>query len=123
MLSASTLIALAVVGVVTWYWSDSLRVREQALRICSEACRQMGLQFLDQTVMVRKLGFGRDSRGRFQLRRSYVFEFSIDGADRYRGHAVMLGRFLVYLDLEHPDGAVIQGPGADQARRAGDGGP
>ena len=121
MLSVSTLIALAVIGLVVWYWSDSLGTRERALRICAEACRQIDVQLLDQTVAVRKLGIGRDGSGRFRLRRDYAFEFSIDGIERYRGHAVLLGRFLEYVQLQHPDGPVIQGPAAAQVTRVHDG--
>ena len=117
MLSVSTLMALAAIGVVFWYWSDSLRTREQALRVCAGACRQMGVQLLDQTVVVRRLRLGRDAGGHVRLRRHYGFEFSIDGIDRYRGHAVMLGRFLVHLEMDHPDGPVIQGREAEQAVR------
>ena len=119
MLSVSTLIALAAVGVVMWYWSDSLRTREQALRICADACQQMNVQLLDQTVAVRKLSIGRDVGGRLRLRRDYGFEFSIDGAERFRGHAVLLGRSLEVVQMQHPDGAVIQGPGADRVTREG----
>ena len=117
MLSVSTLIALAAIGVAMWYWSNSLRTREQALRICADACRQMNVQLLDQTVAVRRLGIGRDGGGRIRLRRDYGFEFSIDGVERYRGHVVLLGRFLEYLQMQHPDGAVIQGPAADPMMR------
>ena len=117
MLSVSTLAALAAIGVIFWYWSDSLRTREQALRVCADACRQMGVQLLDQTVVVRRLRLGRDAGGRVRLRRHYGFEFSIDGGDRFRGQAVMVGRFLVYLEMDHPEGPVIQGPGAEQAVR------
>lgn len=121
MLSVGTLITLAAMGVVVWYWSDSLRTREQALRICADACRQMNVQLLDQTVAVRKLGIGRDGGGRLRLRRDYGFEFSIDGVERYPGHAVLLGRYLEVVQMQHPDGAVIQGPGADRVTR-GEGG-
>ena len=51
----------------------------------------------------------------------YGFEFSIDGVERYRGHAVLLGRVLEVVQMQHPDGAVIQGPGADRVNR-GEGG-
>ncbi len=117
MLSVSSLIVLIAIGVVIWYWSESLRSREQALRICADACRQMNVQLLDQTVAVRRLGIGRDGGGRIRLRRDYGFEFSIDGVERYRGHVVLLGRFLEYLQMQHPDGAVIQGPAADRVVR------
>jgi hypothetical protein len=106
------LAAIFAVGAVIWFWSDSLRAREQALRVCGAACRQLEVQFLDQTVAVYKLGLARDPRGRLRLRRFYGFEFSIDGVDRYRGQAVLLGHALELLQMDHPDGPLYQGPAA-----------
>ena len=106
----TTLLAILAVGAVYWFWSDSLRAREQALRVCAGACRQLDVQLLDQTVAVYRLGVGRDGHGRLRLRRFYGFEFSTDGADRYPGHAVILGQVLELLQMDHPDGPVIQGP-------------
>ena len=106
----TTLLAIFALGAVIWFWSDSLRAREQALRACAAACRQINVQLLDQTVAAYRLGVGRDGRGRLRLRRFYGFEFSTNGADRYRGHAVLLGRILELLQMDHPDGPIIQGP-------------
>ena len=106
----TTLLTVFALGVVVWFWSDSLRAREQALRVCAAACRQTDVQLLDQTVAVYRLGVGRDGRGRLRLRRFYGFEFSMDGADRYRGHAVLLGHALELLQMDHPHGPIIQGP-------------
>lgn len=106
----TTLLAIFALGAVLWFWSESLRARERALRVCAGACRQLDVQLLDQTVAVYKLGLGRDGQGRLRLRRYYGFEFSTDGANRYRGHAVWLGRALELLQMDHPDGPLIQGP-------------
>ena len=119
MFSVATLAAIAALGVGIWFWSESLRSREQALRTCADVCRQMDVQLLDQTVAVWKLGIGRDGNGRLRVRRYYLFEFSIDGVERHRGHAVLLGRSLEYVEMEHPDGSIIQGPRVRANKQAG----
>lgn len=117
MLSVNTLLALFFVGVLAWFWSDSLRARERALRVCSGACRQVDVQLLDQTVAVSRLSLGRDPAGRVRVRRFYTFEFSTNGAQRFRGYAVLLGRIVEYVHMDHPDGPVIQGPGTGAGQR------
>ena len=104
----STLILLALVGAALWFWIDTLGAREQALRAASNLCAQVDVQFLDQTVALSRLGLGRDSRGRLQVRRTYGFEFSTDGVSRRKGSAVTLGRLIESVQLDHPDGRIIQ---------------
>ena len=119
MFSVGTLAALVALGLIIWFWSESLRSRELVLRACAEVCRQMDFQLLDQTVSVWKLGIGRDDTGRLRVRRYYVFEFSFDGVERHRGHAVLLGRSLEYVEMKHPDGSVIQGPRGREKKASG----
>ncbi|MCP4043918.1 MAG: DUF3301 domain-containing protein [Gammaproteobacteria bacterium] len=90
-----------------WFWNDSLQARELALKICANACRQNGVQLLDQTVALVRMGMGRNPRGVLQVRRFYGFEFSTDGDQRWPGRAVLLGRSVEYLHLELPDGTTI----------------
>ena len=101
-------IVLAIIAALVWFWLDSMRAREVALRRCKSMCAQMSVQLLDQTVHVARLRLGRNARGRIQLRRFYVYEFSIDGKDRWYGIAILLGHRLEYLRMEHPDGPIIQ---------------
>lgn len=91
-------IAVAVLGAALFL--DGLRVREAAIRIAREACREQGLQFLDYTVQSVRTRFGRDATGHARLRRTYLFEFSDDGVDRRSGSVVMLGNALESLQLE-----------------------
>ena len=56
MISTSTLNLLLGLFALVWFWRDSLRVREIATRISRSACESHGVQFLDQTVALRRLG-------------------------------------------------------------------
>ena len=102
-------IAIAVLVAGLWYWYDSLRSRELALRYCRRFCSQHQVQFLDQSVHVSRILLGRVARTRLCIRRFYVFEFSIAGTDRYYGVAVVAAGRLEYLSLLHPDGEIIEG--------------
>ncbi|MEW5942542.1 MAG: DUF3301 domain-containing protein [Pseudomonadota bacterium] len=91
------LIGLAAVG---WFWLDSMAVREIAVRTARNACREEGVQFLDETVALDRLGVRRNERGRLLPRRAYRFEFSDTGDNRLRGMVVVVGRRVEMLDLE-----------------------
>jgi hypothetical protein len=103
----SSLIPILLIAALIWFWSDSLRARERTLRACATACEQLNVQLLDQTVSLSRLGIRRDAHGRLQMRRIYAFEFSIGGGGRWHGHAVLLGQNVEYVQLDHPDGAII----------------
>ncbi len=83
-----------------WLWVDSMAAREVAEAKGKRACREEGVQFLDDTVAFSGLGFGRDGVGHLKLRRTYRFEFSDTGDNRLKGMVVMLGREVETLDLE-----------------------
>jgi hypothetical protein len=93
------LLFLLGLGAGAWFWLDSMRAREIATGICAEYCRSRGLQFLDQTVALKKLRLRRDASGRLRVCRTYGFEFTDSGAVRYPGEAVMLGPRLAELRL------------------------
>lgn len=82
-----------------WFWIDSMAARERAELAGKRACREEGVQFLDDTVAFSRLGFGREY-GHLKLRRTYRFEFSDTGDNRLKGMVVMLGREVETLDLE-----------------------
>lgn len=102
-----TLWALLIIALAFWFWSDSLRARERVLRACRLACQQLEVQLLDQTVALSKLRLGRNSQGRWHLRRLYAFEFSTDGVQRYQGRAALHGKVMQYVHLDHPDGSTF----------------
>jgi hypothetical protein len=94
------LLALAGIGLAGWFWYDSMRARERAVRAGRAACDREGLQFLDETVLCTRTRPARDAEGRVTLRRVYVFEFSDDGQRRRGGSMVIVGGRLESLELE-----------------------
>lgn len=104
LLGLLVLIALAAIG---WFWSDSLRARESMTAACTRICRDMHLQFLDETVALARLRLARAPSGNLTWRRLYVFEFSESGADRWKGRAQLIGRRVESVQLDNPQGVTI----------------
>jgi hypothetical protein len=94
----STLTLVLLILAVIWFWLDSARCRETAVQFCASACRERDIQFLDQTVGLRRLGIGWTSSG-LRLRRTYRFDYSEEGHERHSGHLVMLGDRVVDLSF------------------------
>jgi hypothetical protein len=93
-------IILAVLAA-GWFWLDSARAREIATGIGRAACERHQLQFLDQTVALRRLALRWPAQG-LRLRRVYSFDFSEEGVGRRTGHLVLLGLHLEELSLGLP---------------------
>ncbi len=93
---------LIVLVLGGWFFMASLRVREIAIKLSEQACRREGLQFLDGTVSAAHIGLRRDGRGRLNIHRTYQFEFSESGMQRYSGYIVMLGEQLQILHMDWP---------------------
>ncbi|MGD8910488.1 MAG: DUF3301 domain-containing protein [Chromatiales bacterium] len=100
---------LLLLSLVIWFWRDSLRVRESATRICRQACKSYGVQFLDQTVALQRLRLRWIHSGP-HLQRTYQFDYSLEGEGRRTGHLVMLGGQHLSLHLNLPEGT-----GGDQS--------
>ncbi len=96
------LVLFGLVGVATYVF-QSMRVRELALVAARRACRDAGVQLLDETVSIQRLSASRDPEGRWRLWRQYRFEYSIQGVERERGHIIMLGnRLQAVVIVEQP---------------------
>ena len=80
-----TLLPLILVLGAFYAWHDALKAREQARALSQQLCAQAGVQLLDQTIALQRLGVARGSDGRLRLRRRYRFEISTDGLDRHGG--------------------------------------
>ena len=96
----SEALVLVIFALAVWYAFDALRARETAVRIARQACKEQGLQLLDDTVQGVGLRFGRDAEGLTRFRRTFLFEFSEDGFTRRSGSLVMLGARVESLQLE-----------------------
>ena len=87
----TSLLFLLLLGALGWYWYDTLHVLEVARKTGRQACSEMSVQFLDDTVANIGLALARDRSGRRVLRRTYRFEFSETGNSRLEGRLIMLG--------------------------------
>jgi hypothetical protein len=107
---AIILLLLAVAGFL--FWNDSLRARDRMLQTCARLCRELKLQFLDETVALTSLRLARGASGWPEFIRVYSFEFSGTGQDRWVGRATLAGRRVLSVQLDHPEGVTILGAGA-----------
>lgn len=86
-----SLLLLAGIGLIVWFWLQSLRARELAIRTAHDLCRHQGLQLLDATVSLSSLRPRRSAQGHLALLRTYQFEYSADGTARQMGFVLLLG--------------------------------
>jgi len=100
MSNMSETLVLVIFALAVWYAFDALRAREAAVRIARQACKEQGLQLLDDTVQGVRLRLARDAEGLARFRRTFMFEFSEDGFTRRSGSLVMLGGHVESLQLE-----------------------
>ncbi len=94
------LLLLALSGALVWYWYGGLHVREQAVAASRRACADAGLQFLDDSVALRRLRLARDGSGQLRFQRDYLFEFSDTGDNRRPGVVRMLGERVEWVSLD-----------------------
>ena len=90
----------ALLALAAWLYYDGMRVRERALGVGRDYCRNVGLQLLDETVSRQRIALARDHTGQLRIRRSFGFEFTSDGERRYRGEITMLGMRVQGVQVE-----------------------
>ena len=97
-MTGTLLLAFAGGCLVLW-WRASIDARERANAAAHEACASAHAQLLDGTVVFQRLRAARDTQGRFALRRTYVFDYSEDGASRRRGFVILRGATVEVVGL------------------------
>lgn len=83
-----------------YFWSDSMKVRERAFFCVKKHCQQVEVQLLDEYVALNALWLKKDDLGKTKIWRSYQFEFTSTGYERYNGKVVMLGQMLISIQLD-----------------------
>ena len=78
--------------------------KEIALETARDHCLAMKVQMLDGYVALNGIWLKKNQTGNIHLRRSYLFEFSPTGNERYNGTVFMLGRQVESIYMEsYPD--------------------
>lgn len=118
----SEVIFLISLALAIWFWQDTLRAREMAISRARRYCQDIDYQFLDETVALSSMKPGRDFSGHFAFHRYYQFEFSLDGLNRFNGIAYLIGHQLQSIQLDHPDGIILDSSrgssnGSDQDKK------
>ncbi|MDX1592725.1 MAG: DUF3301 domain-containing protein [Gammaproteobacteria bacterium] len=100
----TTLLWLLGLGALAWFWHANLQVRERATRAARRTCEADGVQFLEETVALRRMRPCRDARGRLVWCRLYQFDYSVDGATRQQGFVHFTGRRMEGVGLAREGG-------------------
>lgn len=100
VIEVSDLLWLLVISFCCYYWWLSKGIKERALVAVRRHCDKLNLQLLDQSIALRGLWLKRGSDGKVHFWRSYNFDFSSQGDDRYKGRVTLLGNRIEGFDLE-----------------------
>ncbi|MGX5172778.1 DUF3301 domain-containing protein [Aliikangiella sp. IMCC44653] len=96
----SKIIALLFIGLGVFYWSKTQKLKQAAMYASRKRCKEAGVQFLDHSVVQRKISLAKDKLGRWGLQRVYYFEFTSTGEHRYQGTVTAHGHYIVDVELE-----------------------
>jgi len=96
----SKVITLLALGFIAWYWSYSQKIKQLALRASVKRCNEAGVQFLDHSVVLHRIGFRKNNASRWKMIREYRFEFTSTGESRYIGRVILQGNYVVSSELE-----------------------
>mgnify|MGYP000182770519 CR=1 FL=1 len=91
------LTALVFLGVV--YWIRARDLKQLALIEASKYCKNLDLSLLDESVVLRGIKPIRNSQGKLCLSRTYQFDFTSNGEDRYQGEISLSGRRVLKVKL------------------------
>lgn len=91
------MIALVVITGVLFWRAHGLR--ERALAITRRYCQQQHVMLLDESVGLQKLRLKKTAPRQWRLVRTYGFEFTVSGAERYQGHITLISGYApaIYL--------------------------
>ena len=82
------------------YWFNAEKAKEIALATARDHCLAMEVQMLDGYVALNGIWLKKDKLRIMQLRRSFLFEFSSTGNERYNGTVLMLGQKVESIYME-----------------------
>jgi hypothetical protein len=77
------------------FWSAGRAAAERAEALGRDACRNAGVQWLDQSVHATGMRLCRHDNGWLGLERTFRFDYSLDGQDRHVGRMILRGERLI----------------------------
>ncbi len=98
-MGSSGLLLLVLLGLVVWFWQNTLRDRELALHAAREICQLQQLQLLDATVTLQRVALRRTAPGSMGIQRTFQFAYSSEGHDRQSGFVITLGNHVEQVGL------------------------
>jgi hypothetical protein len=107
MFSYNYLIILGLLSLVVLIWFEGMRVHEYIITMCRKICRDSGLQLLDQTVSLGRIGLSRSGRGWLSVHREFRFEVSSNGTDRLKGYVTVEGRVITTVQIDYTEGTTF----------------
>ena len=103
----ASLLIILFLGLLAWFWFNSIRAKEIAMQASAEACKQIEVQFLDQTASLKKIKVSRNKNGRMTLERTFTFDFSRDRETRTQGLVTIIGQRVTQVLLDEDSGVTI----------------
>jgi hypothetical protein len=94
------LILFSGIALMLVFWWKTQGVKQMAFRLVRRRCDELGIQLLDQSIVLRGISLKRGPTGRVELLRRFAFEFSSTGNERYHGEVHMLGRRAEHIEFE-----------------------
>ena len=91
---------MLLILAVALYWWQSGVYKGRARELATAHCAQLGLQLLDESMVITGFWPVPGGDGRIEFRRRYQFEFSSIGDRRYQGRLVLVGMRLESIELE-----------------------
>lgn len=99
-MGSGSLLLLVALGLLIWFWQDTLRAREQAIRAARNVCKNQELQLLDATVIIQRIAVRRSTGGgKLTLERTFQFMYSPDGVERQTGFIITRAQHIYQVGL------------------------
>ncbi len=95
-----SILILILLGIICWFWADSMQARKIAIITTQRACEIRQLQLLDETVALKKISLKRGKNTRFAIWRTYQFDYCTNNDTRLHSTITLCGKSVVKLDLE-----------------------
>lgn len=100
MFEITDLLLLTIFAFIVYAFVLAMRTKEIANKAAEQYCKQMEVQFLDQTVFLKKINLKRNDHSQLRFIREYYFEFTVTGEDRYFGRVFMIGNRVESINLD-----------------------